>query len=124
MNGWWLHLFISILLLSILSSCSTTSTVTKLGVADPISPERCHVLIIDKASPLKVHCEILGKIETHIQKNLFFGGRASLNDAYDKLRLEACKLGGNVVIVDDCIESSAVEFSHIHIWATVLKTSQ
>jgi hypothetical protein len=124
MNGWWSRLSVFMLLLSILSGCSTTSKVTKLGVADPISPERCHVLITDKANPPKVPSETLGKIETHIQRNLFFGGRASLNDAYDELRLEACKLGGNVVLVDDYIESSASEFSHIHVWATVLKTSQ
>ena len=124
MNGWWLRPSISILLLSILIGCSTTNKVTKLIVADPISLERCHVLITDKANPPTVSFQTLSKLETHIQRNFFFGGRASLNDAYDELRLEACKLGGNVVIVDDYIESSASEFSHIHVWATVLKTSQ
>jgi hypothetical protein len=32
-------------------------------------------------------------------------------------------LGGNVVVIDDHIESSASEFSHVHVWATVLKAS-
>ncbi|MBI5016915.1 MAG: DUF4156 domain-containing protein [Deltaproteobacteria bacterium] len=122
MKCWWLTP--SILILSILSGCSTTTKVTKLGFSDPISPEHCEVRIMEKANPPKVSCETLGKIETHVQRNLFFGGRASLKDAYDELRSKACELGGNIVTIDDYIESSASEFSHVHIWASVLKASQ
>lgn len=117
-------LLLSILLLAIITGCSTTSKVTKLGDADPISVERCEVQIVEKASPPILPYETLGNIETHVQRNLFFGGRASLGDAYDELRAKACQLGGNVVIIDDHLESSASEFSHVHLWATVLKVSQ
>lgn len=122
MKTYWLLL--SILLMAIITGCSTTSKVTKLGVADPLSAERCKVQIVEKATPLILPYETLGKIETHVQKNLFFGGRASLDDAYDELRVKACQLGGNLIIIDDHIESSAAEFSHVHVWSTVFKVSQ
>lgn len=117
-------LLLSILLIANIIGCSTTSKVTKLGGADPISAERCEVQFVEKVSPHIMPYETLGKIETHVQRNLFFGGRASLGDAYNELRAKACQLGGNVVIIDDHIESSASEFSHVHVWATVLKVSQ
>lgn len=116
-------LLLSILLLAIITGCSTTSKVTKLESADSISPDSCEVQIAEKPPPILPY-ETLGKIETHVQRNLFFGGRASLDDAYDELRVKACQLGGNMVIINDHIESSASEFSHVHVWATVLKVSQ
>ena len=68
--------------------------------------------------------EVIGKIESHIEKNLFFGGKAKLEDeAYKELRLKACGLGGDAVIIDDSIETSAAETSHVHVWATVIKLS-
>jgi hypothetical protein len=117
-------LLLSILLLAIITGCSTTSKVTKLGGAASISAEDCEVKIAEKEPPPILPYETLGKIETHVQRNLFFGGRASLDDAYDELRVKACQLGGNLVIINDHIESSASEFSHVHVWATVFKVSQ
>ncbi|MEZ4601177.1 MAG: hypothetical protein R2940_15415 [Syntrophotaleaceae bacterium] len=113
-----------ILLLLVLSGCSTKTKVTNLGSADPINPKQCVVRITEKSNAPNVPCETLGKLETHVQRNLFFGGRASLEDAYVELRDKACKMGGNLVTIDDYIESSASEFSHVHVWATVLKASE
>jgi hypothetical protein len=112
------------LLLLSLGGCSTTTNVTNLGSADPISPEQCEVRITEKSNAPNLPFETLGKLETHVQRNLFFGGRASLEDAYDELRVKACQMGGNLVTIDDYMESSASEFSHVHVWATVLKASE
>ncbi len=117
-------LLLSILFLAIIAGCSTTSKVTKFGSAEPISAERCEVQIAEKVTTPILPYEALGKIETHVKRNLFFGGRASLGDAYDELRAKACQMGGNIVVIDDHIESSAAEFSHVHVWATVLKVPQ
>ncbi len=72
--------------------------------------------------PTEQACKNLAKIEAHVQKNLFFGGRVALeDDAYPELRLKACQLGGDIVIVDDYLASTASEFSHVHVWASVLR---
>ncbi|MFZ6770663.1 hypothetical protein ACO0LM_26705 [Undibacterium sp. Di26W] len=70
---------------------------------------------------LPVSFEVVGKIETHIKGNIFFGGVVRANDeGYKELRAKACAMGGNAVVIDDLIESSAAEMRHIHIWARVL----
>lgn len=66
--------------------------------------------------------ETLGKIESHIAKNFFFGGKAQLDDeGYKELRTKACGIGGNAVIIDDHMQSSVSEMTHLHVWATVVR---
>ena len=110
-------LLISILLVS----CSTVTKVDNLNTGLKAKDSDCNIQFFDETKVNKKHIP-LSKIEAHIQKNLFFGGRVSLNDeAFDELRKKACELGGDAVIIDDFIETSALEFSHIHVWATVIK---
>lgn len=67
----------------------------------------------------------IAKIESHVRKNLFFGGRASLEDeAYAELRTKTCAAGGDAVVIDDYVEASALEFSHVHVWATAIKLAK
>ena len=57
-----------------------------------------------------------------MKKNLFFGGKVQLEDeAFKELKRKACSLGGDAVLIDDYIESSASEMTHVHVWATVVK---
>ena len=49
--------------------------------------------------------------------------QAKDNEVYKELSLKACSLGGDAVIIDDCIQSSVSEMTHIHVWATVIKYS-
>jgi hypothetical protein len=63
------------------------------------------------------------KIETHINRNVFFGGSPSLErDAYPELKDQACALGGNGVIIDDQMRSLATEQGVLHVWATVIRS--
>jgi hypothetical protein len=111
-----------LLLMLVFSSCSTNTKVDQLGFSYPAKPENCEITFFKKTKPPAESYETLGKIETHLQKNFFFGGKVNLEvDAYQELRLKACHLGGNAVIVDEYVESSAAEMSHVHVWARVLK---
>jgi hypothetical protein len=114
-----------LLLMFVLSSCSTTTKIDQLGSSYSAKPENCEITFFKKTKPPAEPYETLGKIETHLQKNFFFGGKVNLDDdAYQELRLKACQLGGNAVIVDEYVESSAAEMSHVHVWARVLKVSK
>jgi hypothetical protein len=69
-----------------------------------------------------VSFETLGKIESHIAQNFFFGGQARLEDeGYRELRTKACGIGGNAVVIDDHIQTSVSEMTHLHVWATVIR---
>jgi hypothetical protein len=107
-----------------LSACSTTTKVDPLGAKHPPGAGTCEIVFFEKARPPNASYESIGKVETHVQKNLFFGGRVNLKDAFEELRSKACGLGGNAVIVDDYVESAAAEMSHVHVWARVLKLSR
>ena len=114
-------------LLSILalSSCSTTTKVDQFGSSYPANPENCEIKFFKKIKPPTEPYEQIGKIETHLQKNFFFGGNVHLeDDVFRELRLKACHLGGNAVIIDNQVESSAAEMSHVHVWARVLRVSK
>ncbi len=108
----------------LLSGCATTTKVNKIGSSHQPNAKDCDIQFYKDTKPLK-HYSVVGKIESHIKKNLFFGGIVQLEDeAYSELRLKACDLGGDAVIIDDYIETSAAEMSHVHVWATVVKSSK
>ena len=112
--------FISIFLLA---ACATTTKVDKLGYDYVAKDKNCEIQFFKDVQPQKNH-EKIGKIETHIEKNLFFGGTVQLEDeAFKELSIKACILGGDAVIINDYIETSAAEMTHVHVWATVIKYS-
>ena len=106
-----------------LSACSTSSNVQ---VLDPqyqakTDAPQCEVTFFKKIKP-EGKFDALAKIESHVQRNVFFGGDAKLEvEAYAELKKKACGVGGNAVIIDDYVESRAAEFSHVHVWATAVK---
>lgn len=102
------------------AGCATTTKVETLGAQRPALENTCKVDILAK-SALPSDAVTLGKLETHIKGNIFFGGVVRTNDeGYKELRIKVCSLGGNAVVIDDLIESSAAEMRHIHIWARAL----
>lgn len=106
----------------LLAACATSSKVDPVGPGLAAKREDCEIAFFKDTKPAAPF-EIVGKIETHIAKNLFFGGRALLErDGYAELRKKACALGGDAVIVDDRLESRAAEVTHLHIWATVARS--
>jgi hypothetical protein len=59
---------------------------------------------------------VIGKFESHIEKNFFFGGKVQLKDeSFKELRIKACSLKGDAVIIDDSIETSVSEMTHVHV---------
>ena len=91
----------------------------------PSKPENCEVAIFEKPARPNANVEVLAKIESHIKRNFFLGGKVSVKeDAYKELRLRACQLGGDSLIIEDSVESAAAEMTHVHVWATVLRTSR
>lgn len=109
--------FISILL----TACATTTKVDNLAENYEAKEKNCEIKFYKDTKPSEAY-ESIAKIESHIEKNLFFGGKVQLEDeAYKELRKKACSLGGDAVLIDDCVESSASEMSHVHVWATVVK---
>jgi len=106
----------------LLSACTTNTTLT---VADrkyqPVEAS-CAIRFFTHGKRPPSAYESLAKIESHIQKNMFFGKTAKLEeDAYAELKTKACSVGGNAVLIDDYVESTAAEFSHVHVWATAIK---
>lgn len=110
-----------LMIAAILVGCATTTKVERLDISSQPREHHCEIIFYKDSKPSEPYITV-GKIESHIKKNLFFGGTVQLEDeAYKELRIKACELGGDSVIIDDYIETSAAEMSHIHVWATVLK---
>lgn len=107
-------------LILLLACTDVTTTVQKQGAGAQAKTEDCNVQVFRDPKPQGPY-EALGRIETHIQRNFFFGGGVQLEEAYKELRAKACELGGDGVIVDHVIETRATENTHIHVWATVIK---
>jgi hypothetical protein len=105
----------------LLPACATSTTVTVTDNKYQPTDASCNIQFFNQSKP-KSSYETLAKIESHVQKNMFFGGTAKLeNDAYAELRKKACGVGGNAVVIDDYVESTALEFSHVHVWATAIR---
>ena len=105
----------------VLTACATVTKVDKLGPALNSRENDCKVVFYKDSKPSKTYTAI-GKIESHIKKNFFLGGKVNLEDnAYKELSQKACELGGEAVIIDDYMETSASEMTHVHVWATVIK---
>ena len=118
------NLPISLILIALLSACATTTKVDNLNYAYQSKDKDCEIQFYKDDQPKKKY-EVIGKIESHIKKNFFFGGQVQLEDeAFKELRIKACGLGGDAVIIDDSIETSASEMTHVHVWATVIKYSK
>lgn len=108
-------------LLVMLSACATTSSVDVVDAKHPANAPDCKVSFFKKVKP-EGKFDVVAQIESHVQKNFFFGGDAKLEtEAYAELQKKTCSVGGNAVIVTDYVESRASEFSHVHVWATAIK---
>ena len=78
------------------------------------------IQIFRDSKPTKEY-QVIGKVESHVRRNIFWGGTARLDDeGYKELKAKARAMGGNAVIIDDVIETKAAESSHVHIWAKVI----
>lgn len=108
----------------LLAGCATNTTLTPITDNHQPSDVRCEIRFFRDSKPSAPY-DSIAKIESHVRKNLFFGGRASLEDeAYAELRTKTCAAGGDAVVIDDYVESSALEFSHVHVWATAIKLAK
>ncbi len=109
-------------LLALLAACSTVTKVDRVGPDLPAQAGACRVEVVDAGNRAVAAWQLVARIESHIQRNIFFGGRVSLHDdAHKELRSKACLLGGDAVRIDDSLESGAAEMSHVHVWATVFR---
>lgn len=107
----------------VLAGCSTVTQLETVGAQQALLPDTCPVRIYRRPEKPDGRFDTLAKVETHVQRNIFFGGRATLErDAYAELQIKACRVGGNGVLVEDWIESSAAEMTHVHVWATVIRS--
>ncbi|MBY0572297.1 MAG: hypothetical protein K2P84_01335 [Undibacterium sp.] len=108
-----------LMFVSLVSACSTITHVEQIGNNKTPLEKDCEVTVIEKTKLLATY-EVLGKIETHIKGNIFFGGSVKTNDeGYKELRAKSCALGGNAFVIDDSMETSSAEMRHVHIWARV-----
>lgn len=121
MKGIVIRQMLTFLSVFILSACATTTKVDRIGTALDARENDCKVEFYKDSKPAKTY-KVIGKIESHIKKDFFFGGKVNLeDDAYKELRQKACEIGGDAVIIDDYMENSAAEMTHVHVWATVIK---
>lgn len=109
----------------LLNACATNTAVAvvndKYQQSNQQTDKSCDIPFFRKSQPTAEY-ETLAKIESHVQKNFFFGGTAKLEDeAYAELRKKACAVGANAVLIDDYVESKALEFSHVHVWASAIR---
>jgi len=113
---------VALVMVAQLVGCATSTVVTpSLPNVAPRSGS-CHANVIDRGGAVPTGYQEVAKIESHIQRNFFFGGRVTLlEDAYEELRVKACEAGGDQVRVDDFVESAAAEMTHVHVWATVFR---
>ena len=105
----------------LLTSCSTVTKVESPNTGIKPRVNNCNITFFNGTTPKK-NFITLSKVETHIKINFFFGGKVNLDDdAFDELRDKGCELGGDAVIIDDFIETEVLEYTHIHVWATIIK---
>jgi hypothetical protein len=105
----------------LLTACATNTTVAVTDNKYQATDASCNIQFFNRSKPNSSY-ETLAKIESHVQKNMFFGRTAKLeSDAYAELQQKVCAVGGNAVVIDDYVESSASEFSHVHVWATAIR---
>jgi hypothetical protein len=117
-------ILLSLSIILLVSGCSTKTNVDRLNSAYQAKDKNCEIQFFKNGDKPRKNYEEIGKIESHIKKNFFFGGQVQLEDeAFKELRIKACGLGGDAVIIDDCIETSVSEMSHVHVWGTVIKYS-
>lgn len=106
-----------------LCGCATSTVVTPSTPNISARPGGCHVQVVGRGGTIPPGDEEIARIESHVQRNFFFGGRVTLlQDAYNELRAKACEAGGDRVRVDDFVESAAAEMTHVHVWATVFRS--
>jgi hypothetical protein len=105
-----------------LCGCGTATKVERIGPERGAGPRNCQVVVLERSASPNPSSEAIGKVESHIQRNFFLGGKVSPEDVYKELRAKACELGGDLVHVDDWLESAAAEMTHVHVWATVYRT--
>jgi len=114
-----------LLLALALAGCGTTTKIDQIGSPYPANSEDCEIVFLEKTKLPTEPYQTLGKVEAHLKRNFFFGGRVHLkDDALEELRPKACLLGGNTVVIDDYVESSAGEMTHVHVWARVLRVAK
>ena len=104
------------------SGCSTPTGSSSPAEAASRKPSKCAIEFFadENRRPERPYTLVI-KTESHVQRNIFFGGKATLDEAYRDLRKQACQLGADAVIVDDHVESVATEFSHVHVWASLVR---
>lgn len=110
----------------IVSGCSTTTKLSAPHATSQDTSAKCVVDIYpDRQQRPSRAFQVITLAESHIQRNFFFGGNAKLDDdAYQELRAQACAVGANAVLIDDVIQSKSGEFSHIHLWASLVRYTQ
>lgn len=117
------RVFCAALVFAALGACSSSTRLSVPSAAPAVSQKGCVVdIYADKnQKPDRAYRE-LSKAESRIRRNIFFGGKATLeDDAYAELRLQACKIGADAVIIEDYIVSSAAELSHVYVWAVLVR---
>jgi hypothetical protein len=115
------NILLSLALIVFLSACATTTKVEKGSLLYQSKDKDCEIQFYKDSKP-KEQYDSIGNIESHISMNFFFGGKVQLeNEGFKELKLKACSLGGDAVIIDDYLETSASEMTHLHVWATVIK---
>lgn len=112
----------AVLAAALLSACATSTTVTPLVPGLAAGTQGCEVRVIDRGGSVPTGHAAIATVDSHMKRNVFFGGRVTLRDeAYAELRRKACELGGDQVRVDDFLETAAGEMTHVHVWATVFR---
>lgn len=103
-----------------LAACHHTVKVDPVGPSYPAREAGCKIAVLDQ--PPSAPYRLIGKVEGHAEGNFFFGGKVTLKgDVYKELQEKACLLGGDALVIDDAIESSATEMSYAHAWARVFR---
>jgi hypothetical protein len=122
MTNWQRALCAGVLVL-VAWACSTKTTLTAPPASNARTAGDCRVEIYpDRKKKPERPYEIITRAESHVQRNFFFGGKATLDDdAYTELRKQACRVGADAILIEDVIESKASEFSHIHLWAELVR---
>jgi hypothetical protein len=115
--------FMAVIFVTFLPACSSSTFVKVKNLKNTYQAkeQNCSIQFYINNKPEQKY-EVIGDIESHIEKNFFLGGKVQLEDeAFRVLRKKACSLGGDAVIINDHIETSVSETTHIHVWATVIK---
>lgn len=99
----------------------TKSEVENLGFLYLPKEDNCTITFLTSKKP-KMTYEVIGNVKTTIIRNMGYRLKETpRQDLDNELRKQACILGGDIVSIDEIVDTSTEESARLQAWSTIIK---